>query len=86
MYCEVIVDVAHSDVDKIFDYACDDGIVAGMRVAVPFGNRVTTGFVMRLKPETDLPKEKVKRVLRAEDDFPAVNAECLALTEKIAAR
>lgn len=86
LYCEVIVDVAHSDVDKIFDYACDDSIVAGMRVAVPFGNRVTTGFVMRLKPETDLPKEKVKRVLRAEDDFPAVNAECLALTEKIAAR
>ncbi|MDE6274475.1 MAG: primosomal protein N' [Clostridiales bacterium] len=86
MYCEVIVDVAHSDVDKIFDYACDERIVAGMRVAVPFGNRVTTGFVMRVKSSTDCPPEKLKRVLRAEDDFPAINEECLALTEKIAMR
>ncbi len=86
MYAEVIVDVAHSDVDKIFDYACDGNICAGMRVAVPFGNGVTTGFVMRVKEKTDVPPAKLKRVLRAEEEFPALTEESLLLAEKIAAR
>ena len=30
MIAEVIVDIAHSDVDKIFDYACGEEILAGM--------------------------------------------------------
>ena len=28
MVAEVIVDIAHSEVDKIFDYACGDDITA----------------------------------------------------------
>lgn len=86
MIAEVIVDIAHSDVDKIFDYICDDEIRAGMRVAVPFGRSTTTGFVMRVKESSDYPQEKLKRVYRTEEDFPAINAECLALAKKIAAR
>ena len=34
MICEVIVDIAHSEVDKIFDYVCDVPVQAGARVAV----------------------------------------------------
>ena len=49
MVAEVIVDIAHSEVDKIFDYACGDDITAGMRVAVPFGRSAATGFVVRVK-------------------------------------
>ena len=51
---EVIVDIAHSDVDKIFDYACDFEVEPGTRVAVPFGlgKGTTTGFVIRLKKYT----------------------------------
>lgn len=86
MFAEVIVDVAHSEVDKIFDYACDFNLKAGMRVAVPFGRSVTTGFVMRVKETTSLPKEKIKRVLRAEEDFPAITEECLLLAKKISER
>ncbi len=86
MICEVIVDIAHSDVDKIFDYVCDDSIEAGMRVTVPFGKSVTTGFVMRVKETSEYPSEKLKRVYRAEEDYPAINRECLSLAEKIAFR
>ena len=86
MIAEVIVDVAHSDVDKIFEYICDDSLQAGMRVAVPFGRSTTTGFVMHVKENSDFPAEKLKRVYRAEEDFPAINAECLSLAKKIAAR
>lgn len=88
MFAEVITDIAHSEVDKIFDYACGEDLAAGTRVAVPFGagNKVTTGFVVRVKEHTDCPPDKIKRVLRAEDDFPAINGECLALAKKIASR
>ena len=75
MIAEVIVDIAHSDVDKIFDYACDDTLKAGMRVAVPFGRSAATGFVMRVKEETSVPKDKLKKVFRAEEDFPALTEE-----------
>ena len=86
MIAEVIVDIAHSEVDKIFDYACDDSIEAGMRVAVPFNKSAATGFVVRVKEHTDCPPEKLKRVFRAEEDFPAITKECLALAHKIAER
>ncbi|MCI9504664.1 MAG: primosomal protein N' [Clostridia bacterium] len=86
MIAEVIVDIAHSDVDKIFDYACDDSLAAGMRVAVPFGRSAATGFVMRVKEHSDVPADKLKRVFRTEEEFPAINPECLALARKIAAR
>ena len=86
MIAEVIVDIAHSDVDKIFDYACDDSMQAGMRVVVPFGRSVTTGFVVRTKEKSDFPAEKLKRVLRTEEDFPAITNECLALAKKISER
>ena len=83
---EIIVDIAHSEVDKIFDYVCEDTLEAGMRVAVPFGKGVTTGFVVRVKEGSDYPADKLKRVYRAEEDYPAVNAECLSLAQKIATR
>ncbi len=86
MYAEVIVDVAHSDVDKIFDYACEEDIKAGMRVAVPFGKGVTTGFVMRVKEETSVPKERLRHILRTAEDFPVLTEESLSLARSIAAR
>ena len=86
MFAEVIVDIAHSDVDKIFDYACGEDIVRGMRVAVPFGNGVTTGFVMRVKETSDVPPGKLRRVLRAEENFPSLNEEALMLADAISLR
>ena len=86
MICEVIVDIAHSEVDKIFDYTCDFPVAAGTRVAVPFGKSAATGFVMRVKDTSDYPAEKLKKIYRAEEDFPALGAECLALAHAIAAR
>ncbi len=86
MIAEVIVDIAHSEVDRIFDYVCDEGVLPGMRVTVPFGRSVTTGFVMRVKEESSLPPEKLKEVYRVLDDVPALNAECLALADKLTRR
>ena len=85
MIAEVIVDIATSETDRIFDYICDGETPVGSRVSAPFGGKYVTGFVMALKETSALPQEKLKRVQRL-DDMPALNAECLRLAEKLAAR
>ena len=62
-YAEIIVDVAHSSVDKIFDYALIEGmdVQPGSRVIVPFGNMRTEGIVLSKKEQTDLPKNKIRQ-------------------------
>lgn len=75
MIAEVIVDIASSETDKIYDYLCDDTIVAGSRVRAPFGGKIVAGFVMRLKEKSDYPVEKLKRVYPTSDELPALNPE-----------
>lgn len=83
---EVIVDLATSEVDRIFDYLCDDFTAEGSRVRVPFGNRFVTGFVMKVKDSSAYPKEKLKQIEEVYDGIPALNSECLALAEWISRR
>lgn len=84
MFAEVIVDIAHSETDRVFDYKLDDdAIKTGYRVEVPFGYQKKEGFVIGVKENSDLPPDKVKSVVRALDDFPAINGECLSLAKYI---
>ena len=48
MIAEVIVDIAASETDRIYDYICDDSVVVGSRVRAPFGGKTVPGFVMRI--------------------------------------
>ena len=59
MIAEVIVDIAASETDKIFDYICDDNTVVGSRVRAPFGGKTVAGFVMRLKESSSVPNDKL---------------------------
>jgi len=86
MIAEVIVDIATSETDRIFDYLCDDNVIVGSRVRAPFGGKILPGFVMRLKESSFFPMERLKRVLPCEDELPALNSECLALAEALANR
>ena len=43
MVAEVIVDIAGSEVDRIFEYTAIEGVHPGCRVRVPFGGRVIDG-------------------------------------------
>ncbi len=86
MIAEVIVDIAASETDRIFDYLCDENTIVGSRVRAPFGGKIVTGFVMRLKNKSDYPIEKLKKILPTSDELPALNSECLALAEKLTAR
>lgn len=86
MIAEVIVDIASGETDRIYDYLCDDGTIVGSRVFAPFGGKVVPGFVMRVKPTSDLPLERLKKIRPCPDELPALNAECLSLAEKLTAR
>ena len=86
MIAEVIVDIAASETDRIFDYLCDENTIVGSRVFAPFGGKTVTGFVMRLKETSSYPMEKLKKISPTPDELPALNGECLALAEKLAAR
>lgn len=81
MIAKVIVDVANSEVDRVFDYISIDGVRLGDRVAVPFGNRTIEGFVVGMSETSTLPNEKLKPITRALDDFTALTDETLALAE-----
>ena len=63
MIAEVIVDVANSEVDKIFDYIAIPDVSIGDRVLVPFGRRTIEGYVINLKDKSDLPKDKLEEGL-----------------------
>ena len=86
MIAEVIVDIAASETDRIFDYLCDEDTIVGSRVRVPFGGKIVPGFVMRLKQTSEVPFEKLKKALPCGDELPALTGECLSLAEKITAR
>ncbi|MBQ8657946.1 MAG: primosomal protein N' [Clostridia bacterium] len=86
MIAEVIVDIATSETDRIFDYLCDDSVIVGSRVRAPFGGKILSGFVMKLKESSNLPESRLKKLLPASDELPALTKESLWLAEKIVKR
>ncbi|MDE6505156.1 MAG: primosomal protein N' [Clostridia bacterium] len=86
MFAQVIVDIAHSQVDKIFEYSCPDNLSAGCRVKVPFGGRVIDGFVIGVSSTSVFPPEKIKPITEVFDEPPALQKECFSLMERISSR
>ena len=85
MIAEVIVDITHSEVDKVFDYNIGNlSVDLGYRVSVPFGNRKIEGIVIGIKETSALPADKIKNILEVLDDFPALTAESISLVHYIA--
>ena len=78
MIYSVIVDVAASEVDRIFDYS-GEGYSVGMRVLVDFAHRKVEGYIVEEKLTTDCPVEKLKNIIRPLDDFAAISPDLLEL-------
>ncbi len=86
VFAEVIVDIAHSQVDKVFEYSCPDSLQVGSRVKVPFGGRKIDGFVIGVSRVSSYPADKIKPVAEIFDEPPALIPECFDMMEKISAR
>lgn len=78
----VIVDIASSLVDKVFDYILtDENILVGTRVYVPFGKIQKEGYIIEIADDTDYDKSKLKAVTSAIDKFPIISNDQLELAK-----
>ena len=85
MFASVIVDIAHSEVDKVFEYSFTekDGILHGSRVLVPFGGRLIEGVVIGINNTSTFSMEKIKPIVKVLESVPALTNETLKLMQYI---
>lgn len=81
MFAKVIVDIASSNVDKIFDYKLNEPLPVGSRVMVPFGNRKMEGYIIALSETTELDESKIKAIEKPLDPFPVITDEQFKLAD-----
>ncbi len=88
MYCQVIVDIVHENVAHTFTYAIPDSLSlsVGQRVEVPFGRARKEGVVVALSREANYDPAKIRPVLRALEDYPAILPCQMALAREMAER
>ncbi len=85
MYARVIVDITHSEVDKVFEYSIptDLQVQLGSRVLVPFGNKTIEGIVIGITEACEFDVSKIKSVVTVLEQTPALTKETLALSDFI---
>lgn len=84
MYAQVMVDIAHANVDRLFTYAVPPGMAVepGQRVLAPFGagNKKTEGFVLELT-EAYTGTARLKTLLRTLEPYAVLRPDQLALAK-----
>lgn len=74
MFADIIIDIVHEAVDRIFEYRIPDHLeekaALGKTVVIPFGagNRTRTGYIVGLKQQPDFDPSKIKAVLEIRDN------------------
>ncbi len=77
---KVIVDIASSVVDKVFDYLLPaEDFEVGMRVFVPFGKTIKEGYLVEISDHSDYDETKLKKVISKIDGFQVINKDQLEL-------
>ncbi|SHJ59450.1 replication restart helicase PriA [Hespellia stercorisuis] len=85
MYANIIIDITHEKLDKIFQYSIPSDLEGmlkvGTEVVVPFGraNRETKGYLVGFAETCDYDPAKVKQVLRVAEKSVAIEAKLVAL-------
>lgn len=85
MYANIIIDITHEKLDKIFQYKIPEELGSelsvGTEVIVPFGkgNRETSGYVIGFSKETDYDPDKIKAVLRIAEKKMAIESKLVSL-------
>lgn len=85
MYADIIVDITHEKLDKVFQYRIPshlEGMLkVGMEVVVPFGrgNKETKGYVTDFSERAEYAPEKMKEILRIAEESVAIESRLVAL-------
>lgn len=85
MYADIIVDITHEKLDKIFQYRIpkemEGRLQTGMEVLIPFGraNRETKGYVIGFSEKCNYDSEKIKEITQISQNHIAIEAKLVAL-------
>lgn len=85
MYADIIVDITHEKLDKIFQYRIpkemEGRLQTGMEVLMPFGraNRETKGYVIGFSEKCNYDPEKIKEITQISQNHIAIEAKLVAL-------
>ncbi len=85
MYADIIVDITHEKLDKIFQYRIpkemEGRLQTGMEVLIPFGraNRETKGYVIGFSEKCNYDPEKIKEIIQIIQNHIAIEAKLVAL-------
>ena len=83
MFAEIVVDIAHSAVDKRFTYRIPEGlpVSVGHHVLAPFGlgDHLKEGFVVAVKESADYPE--IKDIAKIIEPYPVLLPEQIRLAE-----
>ncbi len=82
MYASCLIEYPIKTLDKTFTYIIPDYLIEklkiGMKVLVPFGNRLVHGIVLKIF-DTYSDSYELKEIVRIEDEFLILNQELLDL-------
>ena len=85
MYANIIIDITHEKLDKVFEYSIPpelEGVLqVGTEVLVPFGrgNRETRGYVIGFSKVSAYDPDKIKPVLRRAENSVAIESKLVSL-------
>ena len=85
MYADIIVDITHEKLDKVFQYRIPshlEGMLkVGTEVVVPFGkgNKEINGYVTGFSERAEYAPEKIKEILRIAEESVAIESKLVAL-------
>lgn len=86
MYADVIIDISHEKLDKVFQYRIPESLSTeleiGMQVVVPFGmgNKLQTGYVIDFSETTDYDPAKIKEIKRISTQAVPIESQLIQLS------
>ena len=81
MYADIIIDITHEKLDKVFQYSIPsrlEGMLeVGTEVVVPFGrgNKETHGYVIAFSEKTDYDPAKIKEITGKAEESMAIEGK-----------
>lgn len=85
MYADIIIDITHEKLDKVFQYSIPpelDGMLQiGIEVLVPFGksNKQTKGYLVRFSEDTSYDPERIKQIIEIAPNREGIDGTLVAL-------
>ncbi|MDD7178136.1 MAG: DEAD/DEAH box helicase family protein, partial [Lachnospiraceae bacterium] len=85
MYADIIIDISHEKLDRVFQYRIPEEMLAhlviGMQVQVPFGggNTLRTGYVVDISERADYDVNKIKNIAGIVENSVPIESQLIAL-------